>query len=372
MKFIRVILFLLVAIGAQAQSDYRPGFVVMNNGDTVTGFVKYHVRSLHEKECTFKRDKEGTSTRYLPDELTGYGFKSGRLYVTRTIPIEGVDRKVFLQQLQSGRASLYYHDEKYYIEKDSLFQLPVPKKREVKYKDGTYLAEDKLYAGLLNVVFADCPVALKRPAYEMRWINNAVEAYNRCNGSEQPRQTPSPWTKINWQLFGGAKYITGDPETISSSVFPFAGASLELSSPALNDKVFLSMELMYFKYYRQTSNEYVTSIYTARTDYTYRSSNLSVPFGIRYNFLPENQTAYIKGGIVLNYAFNPSGSTTTEFEQGGVVTTYYSENITESYQGTGFWVGAGYLKSFRPKLSGFLEIRAEFSGQLSLFAGLRF
>lgn len=363
----------LIAIEAQAQSDFRPGFVVLNNGDSVSGYVEYSGRDIQEKECRFRREKQGTTTRYSPVELVGYGFESGRQYVTRTIPIEGVNRSVFLQRLQSGRANLYLYDDKFYLEKDSLFQLPVPEKREVNTDHGMYMVQDNKYVGLLSMTFADCKVELKNPAYEIRWLSKAVQAYNRCTGSGTVTdRTSSPWTKVNWQLFGGVKYVGSDSDNNLFSFFPLAGASLELSSPIVNDKLFLSVELMYFKFYSQRTEEYVNPLYTMRIDYTYHSSTVSVPIGIRYNLMPEAQTVYFKGGVLLNHTFNPSGSTTIEREQAGVVTTSYEEVTTESFQGTGFWVGAGYLKSFRAKLNVFLEVRAEFSGNINLLGGLRF
>lgn len=379
LNYIRVVknfwfaLIVLIAVETQAQSDFRPGFVVLNNGDTVSGYLEYSVRDIQEKECRFRREKQGTTTHYSPVELTGYGFESGRQYVTRTIPIEGDNRSVFLQRLQSGRANLYLYDDKFYLEKDSLFQLPVPKKREVNTDNGMYVVQDNLYVGLLSMTFADCKMELKNPAYEIRWLSKAVQAYNRCTGSVTVTdRTSSTWTKVNWQLFGGVKYVGSDSESNLFSFFPLAGASLELSSPIVNDKLFLCVELMYFKYYSQRTEEYVNPLYTMRIDYTYRSSTVSVPIGIRYNLMPEVQTIYFKCGILLNHTFNPSGSTTIEREQAGVVTTSYSEVTTENFQGTGFWVGAGYLKSFRPKLNVFLEIRAELSGNLNLLGGLRF
>jgi hypothetical protein len=365
---------LLAVLRANSQSDYRPGYVVLKNGDTLKGYVEYSLRSLHEKECVFRKDKASASTRYSPEELSGYGFHSGRQYAARIIPADGTDRSVFLQRLQSGRANLYLFDEKFLIEKDSLVQLPVPKKREVKKGDGIYLAEDKLYVGFLNMAFADCKVDLRSPAYEVRWISRAVEAYNQCAGGGPSAKTSSAWTKVNGQLFGGVKYIENQGGSSSGSLFPLIGASLELSSPAINDKLFLSFDLLYNKYFAQGSNVYSNSMYILRTDYTYRSTNLSIPVGVRYNLLQQEQTVYFKGGIALNYVFNPSGSLTIEREEAGVVTTSYSEVVSDSNQQTGLWLGTGFLKSFHPRINVFLEARAEFLSNLNLtfFAGLRF
>jgi hypothetical protein len=68
--------------------------------------------------------------RYLPYQLTGYGFRGGPEYVSRSIIVNGQPERVFLERISKGRINLYYYTEKglktYFLEKDSTVFAEIP------------------------------------------------------------------------------------------------------------------------------------------------------------------------------------------------------------------------------------------------------
>ena len=77
---------------------------------------------LNSRICQVKKD--GEVVEYSPYEVKEYGFKDGRVYVSKEIQLsDSSKRRVFLERLYKGKANLYYYRAKgiktYYIETDS-------------------------------------------------------------------------------------------------------------------------------------------------------------------------------------------------------------------------------------------------------------
>lgn len=105
----------LCAVSVYCQTNFRPGFIITNDKDTIHGKVDYRRDTRMCKVCTFK--EKGSSKRYLPGEIIGYKFENGRYFETAN-----VDGKTkFLEILIDGEVSIYYFSDKdrsiYYFKK---------------------------------------------------------------------------------------------------------------------------------------------------------------------------------------------------------------------------------------------------------------
>ena len=90
-----------------SQSDFRPGYVITNDDDTLTGFIDYRGDDYNSVNCYFRPTMEDSRILYAPGEIKSYKFLDGRLYVSKQVEIDKVMRDVFLEQLVKGRANLY-------------------------------------------------------------------------------------------------------------------------------------------------------------------------------------------------------------------------------------------------------------------------
>jgi hypothetical protein len=90
----------LFAIG---QNGFRPGYVIKNNGDTLTGLVFYGTDGKFRNKCRFKRFEILRETTYNPSELRAFGFKKGRCYETKKYN----GKSLFYECRIKGPLSLY-------------------------------------------------------------------------------------------------------------------------------------------------------------------------------------------------------------------------------------------------------------------------
>jgi len=119
-----IIFFLVIIQHLTAQTDFRDGFIVKLNMDTVYGQVDYRGDALSAKVCKFKNNLITKVEEYSPYDIAGYGFIDGKNYVTKTLDmgeeIKILQQKYFVEFLVKGLVNLYfYRDDKdhYFIEK---------------------------------------------------------------------------------------------------------------------------------------------------------------------------------------------------------------------------------------------------------------
>jgi len=149
-----------------AQSDFRPGYILQNNGDTLFGQIDYRGEEYNSKNCCFKADSDLQITCYLPGQIASYRFTNGKFFVTRDVDLDSKKDKVFLEFLVDGKADLYYMPGKIFLiekEGNELIQLKNTERVihfEDKFNlalDKDYVKEGKEYIGVLKVYMRDCP-----------------------------------------------------------------------------------------------------------------------------------------------------------------------------------------------------------------------
>jgi len=156
----RIFLYLMPAVliytASHAQSNYRPGFIVTGQ-DTTKGFVKLRRAAKNLNYCFFKRDRHDEATKYTPDEITSFGTNDGILYEAKELP-EAENKKVFLETLLKGKASLYNYSGAakgyHFVVEDRYGDLKTIKKekKEVRRADKTYRMDANRHIGILKNV----------------------------------------------------------------------------------------------------------------------------------------------------------------------------------------------------------------------------
>lgn len=91
-----------------AQTNPVDGIVITNEGDTLHGTLDYLSSNINAMECHFRKEGDSEFKVYTPGEIKGYRFLSdGVFYVTKTMPVDKVDRTFFAEFLLQGGMSLY-------------------------------------------------------------------------------------------------------------------------------------------------------------------------------------------------------------------------------------------------------------------------
>lgn len=157
---------LLVLIGCvsclQAQTNFLPGYIITNEGDTLHGLIDYRSDARNARRCDFRQDKDAPVKEFLPGSIRSYRFEDSKYYVSHNVPLKGSNEPVFLEFLVNGISDLYYYSDgkydHYYIEKQDshLYELSNDL-QDVRINDINYRKHSNKYIGLLKVAFTDCP-----------------------------------------------------------------------------------------------------------------------------------------------------------------------------------------------------------------------
>ena len=114
-----IICLLLFAPILNAQTDFRPGYVIDFSGDTLYGDIDYRGDMLMGSICRLQIH-EGEITEYSPYDIAGFRFIDSKFFVSKEIS----GKMVFLEYLINGKVSIFYLrddlGDHYYIDKDGL------------------------------------------------------------------------------------------------------------------------------------------------------------------------------------------------------------------------------------------------------------
>lgn len=148
-------LLFLISFSLQAQTDFKQGFIVKNNDDTLFGKIDYRGDLFMGQLCRFKTNSD-TVADFYPTDLKAYKFIDSKYFISKQIN----GRAVFLEYLFNGIVNLYYlrndSGDHYYIERDTIPLTELNYKEEIISKNGVrYLFEAKGFIGQLNYFMKD-------------------------------------------------------------------------------------------------------------------------------------------------------------------------------------------------------------------------
>ncbi|WP_299702271.1 outer membrane beta-barrel protein [uncultured Pontibacter sp.] len=352
--YLTLLAFLFFA-QAFAQKDFRTGYIVQDH-DTLRGYVDYRGANRNSKTATFKSTLESTEQAYTPAQLAGYGFdKENKAYESKVVPATETqpEQLLFLHALVKGKASLYnYRDDldrdRFYFSKDNavLVELTEHNYTSKDPKTGkTYRTVEKPYLGVLGSAFYDCASLsenrLKTVALQHSSLTKVVQTYNQCMGSTQyakePKKTsykPVPMLTFSipsLNMAGEHSYAKGSYS--STGIGLGAGVAMQVSNPAVSEKISLLFELLYAPYrFEGTVQTNYSSGRTTVHELLFDLHYLKLPVQLRYTFPKGKVRPFINVGASYSYAVytNRQLKTTSTFHS-----TSYTEE-SEALPGSDF------------------------------------
>jgi hypothetical protein len=165
-----------------AQEDYRPGYVINQQGDTLKGTVLFRNGLAKHQSVTFKNN-QGQESTYQPADIAAYGFKEGGFY-------EAVAAKAqFMEVLVLGRLDLLAVVGNLFLRDTTGNIHPLESIRKESEKQGTtYVFEQKEYLGILRWQMADCKKVqskIREIPLEIKPMARLVSQYNACFGEKK-------------------------------------------------------------------------------------------------------------------------------------------------------------------------------------------
>lgn len=376
-KTLLLLITLTVTQIIYSQNDFRRGFIITNQKDTVFGLVNYHEGLKSYQSCDFKEAGTQNTISYSPENIPGYGYTNDKYFESRNIEIgSNYSKVVFLEVIVKGLVSLYKFQNTFFIEKENSGFYKLTNETEEKIVDGAkYLKQSNKYLGILQMLLYDCSeISSKIGKSDLteKSMSNLVVGYNKCkNAHFVIFKMRKSWVKFIPGLIVGMNNskigFTTTPShneqlvgKFERSVSPEVGFSIDLLSPRINERFSFHVEAIYFRpeYYLFNIKE---NDYTINRNYvTINLNDLNIPVGLRYTFPEKRITPYFNLGV-SNVFHIKSGSTWIQEAETKnvyhVVNTSEQEALKMKVNEVGYWAGVGVTKSVNNKISCFLEVR---------------
>lgn len=167
LRLIVASLILAFSILADAQSDFRRGYIITNDDDTLVGFIDFRGYTSNSQKCGFKPAENAPPSVFNPGDIKAYRIMDDKYYVSRPVETEEGQKEMFLEYLIKGEASIYYYrdnkGEHYLIDKRGgpLTELPYHKEEAIIDEVPRFLESTK-HIGLLKAYMSDCPALFNR------------------------------------------------------------------------------------------------------------------------------------------------------------------------------------------------------------------
>lgn len=351
MKTLLLILLSFSAATVFAQSNFKQGYVITNQNDTIDGWIDFRTDHVNTERCRLKKVLEDVDTIYLPGEIKGYRFsEEGKFYVSDEIEVDGKMKKVFLEYLLQGIVSLYYYPDVYYLQDEKGEKHLISKGDDIeiqnadtKYK--TFRKEDTRYIGLLKHHLHQSFNVLKKAdkiRYNAKDIVDLTKTYHDdvCTTGEECiifKANTKKNVKFNFSVYAGLQYnsfklskerfnkVVDDITSLS----PVVGVQLNLSAPRLNKYLSLQLDISLSGI---KSSIYPEEGICTNNAHIYESDFavcLSNKTGLKYTFmqLSERIQPIIEGGVNLSRFLSSGNSDVIE---------YNDKTCAGFYAGTGF------------------------------------
>ncbi len=376
-KSILILIFLLAMGSLFSQSEFRNGYIIKNNNDTIYGYIDYKGDLSSSKKCIFKKEIASEKLEFLPEEIISYRFIDSKYYVSRLLETDAGEEFVFFEYLIDGIVDIFYYrneqGDHYFMDQGDgrLIELKNMTK-EVYFNNKKYLKESKEYIGVLKYAFKESPKQSKKVdnllLSHKSLIRIAKDYHDEvCTTAEcviyekvSPKnklsfgpviglnyRSTSVWNKFNENL----NYLNN--ANFEDEVFPSFGFFVKINLPSINERLFFKYEGTFSKWDMQSVNSWIDTysllIYTEKIILKQNAIN-SVGI-IRYEF-PEGKKirpAFQAGGFFSFYT-NIDYAITRDITRPEEAEPFYSTKNTNSpfnKIGYGIDLGVGSIISLK-------------------------
>ncbi|MDX5348178.1 MAG: PorT family protein [Hymenobacteraceae bacterium] len=374
---------LLVAFtsSAFAQKNFKEGFIIKAEGDTVRGLVEYRGDARNATVAVFKPAANAEVVEYMPEQISGYGFKGSKHYETQQVDLNGKKQLVFLNILVKGKASVYFLKEEseathFFIKKQDgptvelLNTVTLKRDAQTGKQYNVYQME---YKKQLLSNFQECVVLIndiEKLKLNYRDIRKLFIKYNECAAKEElvyvEEQINSKATfgvyvapSYSWVKVSGLHYLDGVEMNTWANYA--VGGFMNVTLPRINDKISLQLELQlsrrHFKaenYIKPTS--YEEAFYSTNIELDY----LKLPVLLRYQLPNPKFSPFLNVGISNGFAVKTVNKAVKESKTYGIEKTEEIDafQFIRKYQ-QGLLLGTGIAVPYGKRKAFFAEVRGE-------------
>jgi hypothetical protein len=330
-------------IKVSAQVDYRPGYVISSQGDTIQGSIDYRNWLQNPRAISFRPSAQSVDHTYKPLEIRAFGV-AGDVYESAIVQVDVsptsvgelsenpepqlVSDTAFIRALITGEKSLFlYHtsnhhsgkNEQLYIRNNGQWELLIYKKYLRKKTDSRqntqdFVASNNRYVRQLAVYLQECP-SIQKKMRGLRYgganLERLFRTYYQCT-TATPAYEKKPdkqllefgvlaggvLTSIKFKVADGTRYSPFAPASFSNDFTFTGGLFLDIVRARNNRKWSLNNELVYTSFESETTN--YTQI---PTDF----SHLYTRINLEYSYLKLNTMVRFKYPVGKVYLFANAG-----------------------------------------------------------------
>lgn len=307
-----------LSLTAHAQSDYKPGFVVLASGDTLNGLVDYRSDMLSAKACKFKNAEAAVVVSYSPQDITAYGFPGDRYYASKSLREDSTT--VFMEELMRSKINLYNLNGAFYVEKEALgLEELIVDFREYYTDEGVlHRTRANKHIGTLNKYMQDCIQMVdkvERVAMTQNSLIRLIKEYNECSPGVPVVvfKDAKPWVAAELGVAVGLSqtslsfsatdesYLHLENSNFGASNYPMAGLMLNLRSPRISKYSSVQLETHYFKtsYQSQSSYDWFGTLYDNEMELN--MSGVKLNAAVRHEFNSKKLQPYANAGVSFNF-----------------------------------------------------------------------
>lgn len=302
----------------RAQSDFKPGFVVLASGDTLRGLVDYRANVLSSKVARYKEAASATVITYTSADIKGYGFPGDRYYASKYVKADS--SQVFMEELVRSKINLYNMGGKFYVEKEGLGleELEVAL-REYYSQDGVlHRTSANKHVATLNKYMSDCMSMIEkieRAALTQSSLIRLIKEYNECSPGvpvvvfkEEKR-----WFAVGFGVGVGINhtslsfsakdetYLHLENSDFGSSTYLVPSLMLNLRFPRISEYTSLQLEGGYFSTgYKDRSNTYDWFETKYENDMELSMSAVKLGLIARHEFSSKKLQPFVNAGMAIN------------------------------------------------------------------------
>lgn len=247
---------------------------------------------INSRICQVKKGEK--TIKYTPYEVKEFGFKDGRVYISKEIQIADSSKRVFLERLNKGNTTLYYYKGRgirtFYIQKDSTLFVEIPNQNNA----------GKDYSKQLINLTKDCPNVLdacKLVSYNKKSLFKLISRYNKCE--------LKPFPHFKYGLLIGyefLKLIPSNEEINDLAYFNYKpdgsfSIGLFLDNPISVSDFSLHNELLLSKH----GYSYNKLVDNKDLDFVANFTTLNIPLLLRYAYPSNKIRPFINVGIKGTY-----------------------------------------------------------------------
>ncbi|MGZ5218747.1 MAG: hypothetical protein ACXWC7_01680 [Chitinophagaceae bacterium] len=405
------LLLFIFSTSSRSQSSYREGFVVVNSGDTIQGWIDYRQWDKNPDAIRFRQEITATDpVLYSINDLSYFevtGFdKYERAVVSKDI------RAVETSKLEKNQKDIFVTDTVFLRilikAQISLYQLQASKAHyyikemgknyeELLYKvyltdhdtrlSKMYIFRDQLKQWIpISKITPSLTSLLKTADYNERDLTRIVEKINKLAGDVNMYKAKKPSQTLSWYVGAGIAYSSLSMNKVddsnemyeimptldySNSLQPLFAAGVDIGVARNNQKLILRLELAWYglKYKglsKPTSGDSMV--------YKLKVNSLSPSVSVLYNLInTQKNKLYVGGGAAFNMCSYPENSLTKKY--------YYSStvhNVSPYLKLQKGWVSfhakAGYLINKKIEIATSTKFGGSFStdGRLGMKSSILF